>query len=276
VLVYWYLMTFFMLQDRAVLRVQGADTEAFLQGLLSNDVALLAPDRPLYAGLLSPQGKLLFALLLFAGDDGTVLFDVAVGQAEGLRKRLMMYRLRKAVEIEAAPELGVFATLGTCVDGHPADPRTPALGSRRIGEADPVDADDPRHAWHEHRLRLGIAEFDELGSDELLWLETGADLLNGVSFTKGCYVGQENTARMHHRDKVRRRMVPLHLTGEPGDGVLRDEGGRIVGAIRGAAVHQLALAHVRIEAAAAPILLNGAPVTVLRPDWLQPAFAGAA
>ncbi|GGI90612.1 glycine cleavage system protein T [Polymorphobacter multimanifer] len=269
-----------MLQDRAVLRMQGADTMAFLQGLLSNDVALLAASTPLYAGLLSPQGKLLFAVLLFAGDDGAVLIDVAADEAEGLLKRLSMYKLRKAVDIAPAPELAVFASIGTMVPGHTADPRTPALGGRWIAATDTIDtaADsaDSQAAWHSHRLQLGIAEAAELGSDELLWLETGADLLNGVSFTKGCYVGQENTARMHHRDKVRRRIVPVQLAGTVDDTTLRDDAGRVVGSLRGTAAGNLALAHLRIEAVDAPILLGPTPVTVLRPDWLQPAFAGAA
>ncbi len=273
-------MTIFMLQDRAVLRVQGADAEAFLQGLLTNDVALLAASQPLYAGLLAPQGKLLFAVLLFAGDDGAMLIDVAASQAEGLLKRLAMYKLRKAVDITAAPDLAVFATIGSMVPGHTADPRNPALGSRWIAAADAMDtaasSADSQAEWHSHRVRLGIAEAAELGSDELLWLETGADLLNGVSFDKGCYVGQENTARMHHRDKVRRRIVPIEITGGCGDGSLRDEAGRAVGTLRGTPQGNLALAHLRIEATEAPILLDDAAVSVLRPDWLQPAFAGAA
>lgn len=276
-------MTILMLRDRAVLRVRGADAFDFLQGLLSQDVALLAPERALHAGLLSAQGKTLFAILLFAGADGEILIDVAGAQADALMRRLAMYRLRKAVEIVAAPELAVFAATDA-VAGRTADPRTALLGARWIdavvdavldaGRADLEDAN-----WRAHRLALGVAEAAELGSDALLWLETGADLLHGVSFTKGCYVGQENTARMHHRDRVRRRIVPLRLHGPVGgsmdDGTLRDEAGRSVGAVLGEAAGDVAVAHLRLEASAAPIFLDGAAVSVLRPAWLAPALDAA-
>lgn len=268
-------MTFPILTDRAVLSVRGPDARDFLQGLLSQDVAALAPTHPLYGGLLSPQGKTLFALLLFEGEDGAVLIDVAASQADALARRLSMYKLRKAVEIAAMPALAVFAA-PEAVAGQPLDPRNAALGARWIAasaEGTPADM----AAWRAHRLALGVAEADELGSDALLWLETGADLLNGVSFTKGCYVGQENTARMHHRDRVRRRIVPLRLASpEPiSDATLRDEAGRSVGSVLGAPQSTLALAHLRLEAAGAPILLDGRPVEVLRPGWLAPAIDAA-
>lgn len=267
-------MSELILNDRAVLRVRGADAESFLQGLLSQDVALLGEGRPLYAGLLSPQGKLLFAVLVFAGTGGEIWLDVARGQAELLMKRLGMYRLRKAVEIVAAPELGVFVSREV-VPGRALDPRTTALGSRWIGADERgAAAGDDEGAWRAYRLALGVAEAAELGMDELLWLETGADLLNGVSFTKGCYVGQENTARMHHRDKVRRRIVPVRIAGPVGDGVLRDAEGRVVGALRGAPECDVACAHLRIEAVAAPILLGGIEIAVAQPEWLLPAFEG--
>jgi hypothetical protein len=270
-------MMILMLRDRAVLRVRGADAFEFLQGLLSQDVALLAPERPLYAGLLSAQGKTLFAVLLFAGEDGEILIDVAAAQADALARRLAMYKLRKAVEIAAAPELAVFAAK-QAVEGRAMDPRTALLGARWIA-AGPGDSAADDAGWRAHRLALGVAEAAELGSDALLWLETGADLLNGVSFTKGCYVGQENTARMHHRDRVRRRIVPLRLAGAGagpvGEGVLRDEAGRSVGNVLGTEEGDVVLAHLRLEAVGAPILLGGAAVTVLRPDWLAPAIDAA-
>lgn len=271
-------MTISKLNDRAVLRVSGSDALDFLQGLLTQDVALLTPASPLYAGLLSPQGKTLFAVLLFAGASGEVLIDVAAAQVEALARRLAMYKLRKAVEISPAPDLAVFAALGTPAQGRPMDPRTAALGARWI---DATNNQQQAAGWRAHRLALGIAEAEELGTDALLWLETGADLLNGVSFTKGCYVGQENTARMHHRDRVRRRIVPIKLSGSTADdSTLRDEAGRSVGTLLGQPESNITCAHIRLEAAAAPILLDGAPITVLRPAWLEPsldaAVAGAA
>ena len=196
------------LADRALLRLSGEDVRGFLQGLLTNDVALLAPDRPVWAGLLSPQGKALFDLMLWPdGDD--VLLDAEAAQAEALARRLSLYRLRRAIAIE--PDVrGVHWS----PDGEEgvADPRLPELGRRWIGPAG-----EAASGWLAHRLHLGVTEgVAELGSGETLWLEANAGELNGVSFTKGCYVGQENTARMHHRAKVNRRLVVVPL-GEPGD-----------------------------------------------------------
>lgn len=259
-------MTINILPDRAVVRVAGADARPFLQGLLTNDVALLAADRSLYAGLLSPQGKALFDMLLFAdGDD--VLIDVAAVRAEALVRRLTMYRMRKAVTMAMTP-LVVIAAWGADANGHTADPRLAALGFRWIAENGPA-AD--LAAYTAHRLALGVPDSDDIGEDTLLWLETGADLLNGVSFDKGCYVGQENTARMHHRDKVRRRLIPVAIDGTPDDDTVRDAAGRNAGSLR-SRTGTLGFAHLRVEATAGPLTIGGRAATVLRPDWLAPAF----
>ncbi len=193
-----------MLADRALLRVSGDDPRAFLQGLVTHDTALLAPDRPLWAGLLTPQGKVLFDFILWdaqgSGDDA-VLIDCEAEQAAALARRLALYRLRRVIEIAPAPGAVHWST--TVGQGVP-DPRLMDLGRRWLCQPD-QPADD---AWHAHRLRLGVTEgVAELGSGETLWLEGNADLLDGVSFAKGCYVGQENTARMHHRAKVNRRLA---------------------------------------------------------------------
>lgn len=262
-------MTATRLSDRAVLRIAGADSRPFLQGLLTNDVDTLAPGRALYAGLLSPQGKALFDMILHAdGDD--ILIDVAAARADALVRRLSMYKLRKAVTIAPTP-LVVMAGWGDDAADQPADPRLAALGARWIAESGPgYDA-----AYTAHRLALGVPDSADIGEDQLLWLETGADLLNGVSFTKGCYVGQENTARMHHRDKVRRRLVPLHLVGDSGDAVeVTDSAGRSVGTLRNRHGNT-AIAHLRLEAAAMPMHIGAATAQVKRPDWLAPAIAAA-
>lgn len=258
-------MTIVTLFDRTVLRVAGADARPFLQGLLTNDIDRLAPDQPIYAGLLSPQGKTLFDLLLFAdGDD--VLVDVAANRVEALVKRLTMYRLRKAVSIAPTP-FAVVAGWDGDGDGQAADPRFAALGARWISPAPVAGTGD----YAAHRLAHGIPDSTDIGEDALLWLETGADLLNGVSFTKGCYVGQENTARMHHRDKVRRRLVPLHIDGIPIDDVVRDPGGRSVGTLR-SLTGTTGIAHLRLEAAAGALTVGNLPAIVLRPAWLAPAL----
>lgn len=206
------------LGDRAVIRLSGEDVRGFLQGLVTNDVL---GELPVWAGLLTPQGKALFDFILWAdGDD--VLVDCEAAQADALAKRLTMYRLRRPITIARDEGLAVHWSDGG--EGVP-DPRLPALGNRWIaapsGEAS---------GYHAHRLSLGVPEgVAELGQDKTLWLETNAAELNGVSFTKGCYVGQENTARMNYRQKVNRRLFVLpdgsverRTVSDPGDAIIPD------------------------------------------------------
>ena len=195
--------------SRALVRVApaepGEDAAQFLQDLVTNDVT---GTLPAYAGLLTPQGKTLFDFLVWPGSDGSLLLDCEAESAEDLVKRLSLYRLRRKLSIAVDPALGVYwqAELG---DGGAPDPRLPGLGQRWIGaisaEDRPVD-----EAWLRHRLALGVPEGRaELG--DVLWLEANAAELGGVSFDKGCYVGQENTARMNWRQKVNRRLLVLPL-----------------------------------------------------------------
>jgi len=196
------------LDDRAVLRVTGEDVREFLQGLVTQDVFSVSPETPRWSGLLTPQGKALFDFLLWAQGDA-ILIDCESAQAEALVRRLSLYRLRRPIVIERT-EVAVHWSLASGLG--PPDPRLSALGFRWLGA--PGEA---AGGWHEHRLRLGVMEgIGEFGNGETLWLECNADELNGVSFTKGCYVGQENTARMHHRSKVNRRLItaPLAEAGE--------------------------------------------------------------
>jgi folate-binding protein YgfZ len=197
------------LLDRALVRISGEDARGFLQGLVTNDTAAVAPERPLWAGLLTPQGKALFDFILWA-DGEDVLVDCEADAADELARRLTMYRLRRPIVIARDEALAVhWSAAGD--EGVP-DPRLPELGRRWL-----APADDAAGGWLEHRLRLGVAEGrGELGSDKTLWLECNAAELDGVSFTKGCYVGQENTARMNYRSKVNRRLVvvPAEAPGE--------------------------------------------------------------
>ncbi|CAA9517812.1 MAG: tRNA-modifying protein YgfZ [uncultured Sphingomonadaceae bacterium] len=194
------------LADRALLRLSGEDVRGFIQGLVTNDAGGALP---VWAGLLTPQGKALFDFILWAdGDD--VLVDCEASQADALARRLTLYRLRRAIAIAREDGVAVhWAADGTA--GVP-DPRLPELGRRWL-----APADEPATGWLAHRLRLGVIEgVAELGSDRTLWLEANAGELNGVSFAKGCYVGQENTARMHYRSKVNRRLVVVPAA-EPGE-----------------------------------------------------------
>ena len=188
------------LVDRAVLRLSGEDVRGFLQGLVTNDLDQLGAEQPLWAGLLTAQGKALFDFILWA-DGADVLVDCEAEQAEALARRLALYRLRRQIGIARVDALAVHWSSGDQC-GVP-DPRLAALGHRWL--APPAD---PATGWLEHRLDLGVSEgVAELGSDKILWLECNAAALNGVSFAKGCYVGQENTARMNWRNKVSRRLV---------------------------------------------------------------------
>jgi len=200
--------------DRSLIRLSGEDVRGFLQGLVTNDVTGALP---VWAGLLTAQGKALFDFIVWAdGDD--LLIDCEADQADALTRRLTLYRLRRPITIAREETLAVHWS----GDGE-GDPRLPALGKRWL-----APADGAVEGWHEHRRALGVAEgVAELGSDKNLWLECNADLLNGVSFTKGCYVGQENTARMHYRQKINRRLMLMpsgsferRNVADPGDALI--------------------------------------------------------
>ncbi len=202
------------LANRAVIRLspldEGEEVADFLQGLVTNDVA---GTFPMWAALLSPQGKVLFDFLIWedpstgSGRAGDLLLDCEAAAAAALVKRLSLYRLRRKIAIALDPALSVHWSSGEHPGALP-DPRLSALGWRWLGEpgGEATDA-----AWLAHRLSLGVTEGQAELSD-LLWLECNAAELNGVSFTKGCYVGQENTARMNWRAKVNRRLVVVPLT----------------------------------------------------------------
>jgi folate-binding protein YgfZ len=206
-------MTATLLNNRALVRLSPLDesenVSAFLQGLVTNDVA---GPLPCYAALLSAQGKHLFDFLVWpdpstgSGRAGDLLLDCEADHADELVKRLSMYRLRRQIAIARDDALAVHWSAAP-QEGAAPDPRLPALGTRWLAAAQGEAADA---AWLAHRLALGVPEGrGEMG--DILWLETNAVELNGVSFTKGCYVGQENTARMNWRSKVNRRLVVVPL-----------------------------------------------------------------
>ncbi|MFN7176723.1 MAG: YgfZ/GcvT domain-containing protein, partial [Thermaurantiacus sp.] len=143
------------LEDRSVLRLSGPDTRDFLQGQITNDIGLLAAGRPLYAGLLSPQGKALFAFLLWA-DGEDVLIDCTATDAEDLARRLAMFRLRKKVEIAPEPGLAVFADWGQVATGHASDPRHPPAGTRWLAAPATETPDASLADWHQHRLAQAL------------------------------------------------------------------------------------------------------------------------
>jgi folate-binding protein YgfZ len=260
-------MSIARLTDRAVLRIGGADARAYLQDLVTNDLDRLGPATPLWAGLLSAQGKPLFDMIVFDGSDvepGAVLIDVLASAADALAKRLTLYRLRREVTITADPGLHVFASWEVPSTGLPFDPQLAALGFRWI--ADAAETNTGVHDYARHRRGAGVPDSADLLIDKMLWLEANAVELNGVSFTKGCYVGQENTARMHHRDKLRRRLLPVTIVGDAGDGAITANG-VAAGELRSHADGR-GFAYLKVEAADAPLLAGDATVTVDWPGWL--------
>lgn len=198
------------LRNRALVRVGGAEARPFLQGLLTQDVLHLAPGAPRWGALLTPQGKALFDMILWADPDqpDDVLLDCEAARADALVRRLTLYRLRRPVTIAREESLAVHWSPDADAPGAP-DPRLPSLGHRWLAPASEGDASaDLLHI----RVKQGVCEgAAELGEDKTLWLECNAQELNGVDYRKGCYVGQENTARMHYRNKVNRRLVVLPI-----------------------------------------------------------------
>jgi folate-binding protein YgfZ len=241
-------MTPTRLASRAVIRLSpragtSENVATFLQGLVTSDVQ---GPLPVWAGLLSPQGKALFDFIVWAdGDD--LLLDCEAAAAPALAKRLSIYRLRRPIDIALDATLSVHWQAEPA-DGAKLDPRLPALGSRWIAPAE-TETESADDLWLAHRLGLGVTEGQaDLGQDATLWLECNAVELNGVSFTKGCYVGQENTARMNWRQKVNRRLVVVPLA--------RSEPKRQRAAY---AELDLAIDHLRVEDITAD----------LAPSWLQ-------
>jgi tRNA-modifying protein YgfZ len=262
------------LTDRAVLRIAGEEARPFLQGLLTNDVDKLTPDAPLWGGLLSAQGKYMFDMILFDAGD-SILADTYAPRAAELAKRLNMYKLRRAVRVEPT-DLKVFAAWGgECA--APYDPRLPGLGRRWV--ADNAETNQSVEDYDSHRHYLGVPDSSDYEVDKLMWLETNAAELNGVSFTKGCYVGQENTVRMHHRDRLRKRLLPVLLSELPGEDRVIRASDREAGELRTwraapnagpDAPAARGIAHLRLEhvEAKAALTLGGAPVLVEWPTWL--------
>jgi hypothetical protein len=255
------------LNSRALVRVSGPDRLDFLQGLLTNDVESLKAGEARFAALLTPQGKVLFDLFVVGrGED--VLLDAAAARREELIRRLSMYRLRAKAEI-AADGGGVWALWGgASADGAVPDPRLPVLGLRAYGEAPgPETADEAAYeAW---RLSLGVPDSArDCQPDRTFPIEADFDLLNGIDFKKGCFVGQETTSRMKRRGQIKNRMLPIAFDGPPppfGAEVLAGElrAGEVLSGRDGRAMALLRLD--RIEGA--DLTVDGRPVRVERPAW---------
>jgi len=275
------------LAHRGVLRVTGEERAGFLQGLLTGDLMRVSADTALYAALLTPQGKILHDLFI-AADGDALLLDVEAARLADLLQRLGRYRLRAKVAFEDVS--GRFQVLavpggdaalelpprpGACRSRRGGgvamvDPRHPALGLRLILPRDEA-ASGRFEDYDRLRLELGVGDGSpDFGEGAMFALEANLDCLDGVSFSKGCYVGQEVTARSHHRSLIRRRLRPVRVDGPlPAPGTPVFCGEREAGELRSGR-DGLALALLRIEpfeSAEAPLTAGDARLTPLVPVW---------
>ena len=249
-----------MTTDRILWTITGKDALAFLQGLVSNDLRPLETGPGIvWAALLTPQGKYLADFFVVRLPDGPLLIDIAAPLAADTLRRLTLYRLRADVQIAPSP-LMVSRGLGTPPQGALSDPRHPALGWRSYAvdslPTAPID-------WDAIRVRHVIPESGvELVPDDTYILEAGFERLHGVDFRKGCYVGQEVTARMRHKTDLRKGLVRVRVEGTApvGAEILAD--GKPAGTLFTQS-GGLGIAHLRFERAGQSLLAGS---VVVRPD----------
>lgn len=241
------------MSDRTVIFVSGADRVSFLQGLITNDVDK-AKDGLIYAALLTPQGKFIADFFVLAQTD-RLLIDVATSHGPTLAQRLMMYRLRAAIDI-AETDLVVSRGTGTGPDGAFQDPRHPDLGWRTYGDNDISDDTD----WNALRVALMIPETGTELTGDTYVLEAGFEALHGVDFKKGCYVGQEIVARMKHKTELKKGLAQVNIAGtaNPGDAITTD--GKPAGTLHTVAGNK-GLAYLRFDRATGAMQAGDATLT---------------
>jgi folate-binding protein YgfZ len=263
------------LQSRALINLAGPDWRSFLQGQITQDVESLRPGEIRFGALLTPQGRLLYDLFVVGREDGAWL-DVAAERRDAFVQRLTLYRLRAKVEIAAdpAPVSALFGpdAAAPAASGWFADPRLPAMGWRGYGADTPpgaVPGDEAAYdAW---RLGLGVPGTADWGFEKTYPIEADFDLLGGVDFKKGCFVGQETTSRMKRRGLIRNRMLPIAFEGPapaPGAEVLAGElrAGEVLSGGPGRAMALLRLDRIK----GAALTVDGRPVSAETPDWMRP------
>jgi len=270
--------TFAILPSRALITVAGPDWRDFLQGLITQDVETLKPGEARFGALLTPQGRLLYDLFVVGRDEGCWL-DVLAEHRAAILQRLAMYRLRAKVELspDETPVSILWGDGAAPGAGWTPDPRLAALGWRGYGATPPDGAvladEDVREA---QKLALGVPGPADWGSDKTYPIEANFDLLNGIDFKKGCYVGQETTSRMKRRGQIKSRMLPIAFEGPapaPGAEVLAGElrAGVVTSAGQGRAIALLRLD----RAEGGGLTVDGGPVRVERPAWFLSAVEAA-
>jgi len=269
-------LTYAALPSRALIAVGGPDWRDFLQGLITQDVETMAPGEARFGALLTPQGRLLYDLFVVGREDGAWL-DVEAAHRDAVIQRLIMYRLRAKVEL-AADDTPI-SILFPDPDGEPSagwvrDPRLPELGWRGYGASAPAGAALADEAAREaQKLALGVPGPADWGSDKTYPIEANFDLLNGIDFRKGCFVGQETTSRMKRRGQIKSRMLPIRFDGPapaPGSEILAGElrAGEVLSGGDGRAMALLRLDRALDGA----LTVDGRPVAVEQPAWFLAAL----
>jgi folate-binding protein YgfZ len=265
------------LSDRCVIAVSGPEARPFLQGLITNDIERLEVQPAIYAALLTPQGKVLVDFLIANDGAGGYLIDAPAAQAADLFKRLKLYRMRAKVDLtDLAATHGVFAVWGdsSVAEGHGGvrypDPRLHALGMRHIIEREdlPAGSPDSLAAYATHRLQLGVPDSPDVEGQ--FPLDANFEELSGVDFRKGCFVGQEVTARMKHKAQPRKRMATVEsdpASLQPGTKLV-DQDGTEVGEVKTGA-GRVAMASLRLDrlAEAKSVMSGSASAAILRPGY---------
>ncbi|WP_417319460.1 YgfZ/GcvT domain-containing protein [Emcibacter sp.] len=264
------------LENRKIFSLSGPDRLNFLQGLVTKDVNRITDGGVLYTALLTPQGKYLFDFFLYKSGD-IIYLECEKERADDLYRKLMMYRLRSEVEITDEADRLTLLSLDRPLDSALvccADPRLPELGYRAIVTDLPEGCLSPgKSEYDRKRLGLGIAEgAQEFIVDKSLALEGNMEELNGVDFDKGCYVGQEITARTKHRAVIRRRFVPVNVEGPlpAPDTPVQNEDGLEIGILRSGLEDQ-AIAYLKLEKITfgKSYRCGNATIVPWKPDWMK-------
>ncbi len=256
------------LPSRALIAVAGEDWRGFLQGLLTQDVETLAPGEARFGALLTPQGRLLYDLFIVGREDGCWL-DCQAQSRAALLQRLTIYRLRAKVTLTAdETPVGVAWGARPAGEGWFCDPRLAELGWRGYGAQATPNASEAE--YDAHRLALGAPGPADWGEDSAYPLEADFDLLNGVDFKKGCFVGQETTSRMKRRGAIKSRMLPIRFEGAaPAHGAEILAGTLRAGHVLSGA-DELAMALVRLDRIeGAALTVEGRLCEVVRPEWME-------